>query len=268
MLETFFQEIGLPENAQRIYDRLLKNGASSARQLAENLNMARPSVYGYLKDLMSHGLVIEKIENSKKIFSVDNPKHLPQLIQQKIQSLQTEEKKIRDALPQMLLQARSVEPKIKFYSGVDGVKQVLKDLMWYENIDTITMWPISEMIDLLGKDYMEDLNRKRIKKHISIRGIWPKDKLVDMKTYPFMGVGPKFLRELRTAPRGMTWNMSHWVYEDKTAFISSKNETFGFVVQSKDFADFMRAQFEAMWPLSTPINPQPKYTDGFLKTLS
>lgn len=267
MLHNLFQEFGLSKNAETIYDRLLTNGASSARQLAENLNIPRPSVYDHLKILIKHGLVVEKDEENKKIFAVDNVNNLPKLIQRKIESLQIEEKKIREALPDMMKHIKSVEPKIRFYSGVNGVKQVLHDLMWYQDIDTITMWPISEMIDLLGKEYMEDLNRKRIKNRISIRGIWPKDKLIDFKAYPFMGVGKGFLRELRTAPKGMTWNMSYWVYEDKTAFISSKDETFGFVIQSRDFANLMRAQFEMIWPLSKPIKPQPKYTDSFLKTI-
>jgi sugar-specific transcriptional regulator TrmB len=235
--------------------------------LAENLNIPRPSVYDNLKVLIQNGLVVEKEEDNKKIFSVDNLNNLPKLIQRKIEVLQIEEKKITDALPNMIRQVRSVEPKIRFYSGVDGIKQVLRDLLWYKNINTITMWPISEMIDLLGKEYMEDLNRKRIKNKISIRGIWPKDKIIDFKAYPFMGVGKGFLRELRTAPRGMTWNMSYWIYEDKTAFISSSNETFGFVIQSKDFSDTMRAQFEVIWPLSKPIKAQPKYTDVFIKSL-
>ena len=129
------------------------------------------------------------------------------------------------------------------------------------------MWPISEMIGLLGEEYMENLNRTRIKNNISIRGIWPKDKKINFKEYPFMGVGKGFLRELRTAPKGLTWDMSHWVYEDKTAFISTGNETFGFIVQSRDFANFMRAQFEVIWPLSKPIKPEPKHTDRFLETL-
>ncbi len=267
MLQKIFKELGLSSNAESIFDRLLKNGASSARTLAENLNIPRPSVYDNLKLLIKNGLVIEKEEDNKKIFAVDDLSHLPKIIRNRITTLQEEEKKIIELLPTLIKQNKSIEPKIRFYSGTDGVKQILRDLMWHKNIKTITMWPISEMIELLGKEYMETLNRTRIKNNISIRGIWPKDKKVNFKDYPFMGVGKGFLRELRTAPKGMTWEMSHWVYEDKTAFISTGNETFGFVVQSRDFANFMKAQFEAIWPLSEPIKPQEKYTDSFLRSL-
>ncbi|MDD5032064.1 MAG: helix-turn-helix domain-containing protein [Patescibacteria group bacterium] len=267
MLDSILREMGFSDNSIRIYIRLLETGYSSARQLAENLSMARPTVYDNLKLLINDGLVIEKEEENKKLFSIDDVKNLRYLTQTKIEKLKKNEQMINELLPSLNLKASALQPKIKFYSGIDGIKQVLKDLMWNKNIKTLTMWPISEMMDFLGRDYIEELNRRRIRQNISIRGIWPRDKVIDFKSYPFMGVGKGFLRELRTAPKGMTWSMSYWIYEDKVAFISSRAESFGFVIHSRDFADLIKAQFEQIWPLSKPIKAQPQYTDEFLKTL-
>lgn len=161
----------------------------------------------------------------------------------------------------------SVEPKIKFYSGVEGIKSVLRELLWYENIATCAMWPISETVTLLGADYMANLNRRRIRQNISLRTIWPQDKLLDLKEYPFLGVDKGHLRQMRHAPPGMTWSMSYWQYADKVAFISSKEEMFGFVIHSREFADLIKAQFEEIWKVSEPVAPQPELTDEFLKTV-
>jgi hypothetical protein len=60
------------------------------------------------------------------------------------------------------------------------------------------------------------------------------------------------LRELRFAPKGMTWNMGYWMYENRVAFLSSEKEGFGFVIHSKEFAQMMRLQFEQMWKVSKP----------------
>ena len=253
MLEDLFKELGLPKSSEIIFNRLLRNGPSSARQLAENLSIPRPSIYDNLKILIKNGLVIEKEEENKKIFGVDDLAHLPQLIQSKVNNLLTGKKKIEEMLPELLKQHQSIEPKIRFYSGTDGVRQVLKDMTWHENIKAIGMWPMSEMIELLGADYMADITRRRVKNNISTRGIWPRNKMANLKKYPFMGSNKTLLREVRLAPKKMDWEMSHWVYEDKTAFISTANETFGFIVQSRDFANFMRAQFEVIWPLCSPI---------------
>lgn len=266
MIYKILKEAGIPEIASLIYEELL-TGPSSARQLAEKLNIPRPSVYDNLKLLMKNGLVVERHEENKKIFGVDDIKNLPHLFQSKIERLKKHADELEELLPTLTKQAKSFEPKIKFYAGPEGIKQVLSNLLWYNNIETLTMWPISEMAEILGKEYLINLNRRRIRQGISIRGIWPQDKTVKFKDYPFLGVGKGHLRELRLAPKEMTWQMSYWLYADKVAFISSKKELFGFVVHSHDFATLIKAQFEVIWKISKPIQPQPQYTDAFLKTV-
>lgn len=267
MFKKLFEDLGLSENTHRIYLQLIENGVSSARKLAENLGIPRPSVYDNLKTLIQKGLVIERNESNKKLFQVDDLKNLPQLLTDKINALQKEEKDLRELLPKLLEQNHTTEPKIKFYSGIEGVRQVLNDMLWYKDLNTVALWPISEMVELLGKDYMADMNRKRIRQRLSTRGIWPEDKKVDLKNHPFLGVGERFYREIRIAPKGMTWNMSYWVYADKVAFISSRKETFGFVINSRDFAEMIKTQFEVIWKVSKKIKAEPEHTDSFLKTV-
>lgn len=267
MIADLLRDIGLPENAIRIYLRLAETGRSSARQIAENLNLPRATIYDNLKFLFENGLVIEQEEEGKKMFCVDDTKNLLYFVKTKIELLEDREKKIKDLLPALSINAGAFDPKIKFYSGVVGMKQVLKDMLWYENIETLTMWPISEMVEILGDEYLQNLNRRRIRQNISIRGIWPQDKMVDFKRFPYLGIGKGHLRELRLAPKEMNWSMSYWLYADKVAFISSKLEGFGFVVNSRDFVDLIKTQFEVIWKLSKPIKAQPQYTDEFLKTI-
>ena len=185
----------------------------------------------------------------------DDTRNLQNLAREKIEKLRISEQQIISLLPTLKEKSIALQPKIKFYSGVDGIKQVLKDLLWYENIETLTMWPISEMVEILGKEYLENLNKRRIRQNISIKGIWPRNKKIDFKDYPFLGISKGHLRQLRLAPKGMTWSMSYWVYSDKVAFISSHIESFGFVVHSRDFAELIRAQFEQTWKASTLIKP-------------
>lgn len=253
--------------AYQIYMKLLESGASSARTISINLGIPRPSVYGHLKILVQIGLVDECDKDNIKVFQVGNSEKLPQIISEKIKKLEGNLTMAQTLLPTLIKKTKSVEPKIKSYSGPEGIKEILKDLLWNNDIETLTMWPISEMIHLLGKDYLEDLNRKRIRRKISIRGIWPHNKKVNLKSYPFLGIGPKHLRELRIAPKEMDWNMSYWLYGDKVAFISSHEETFGFVVTSRDFVSLMKSQFELIWKMSKPIKAKTVNTDKFLDSL-
>ncbi|MFA6322058.1 MAG: helix-turn-helix domain-containing protein [Candidatus Buchananbacteria bacterium] len=266
MVNKILKELGISDTAGKIYLKLAATNYLSARQLAESLGLPRATIYDNLNILIKNNLVIEKEQNGKKLFNISEPNELDKLLDNKIDNLNQAKKKIKDWQITLKL-SPAFAPKIKFYSGADGIKQVLKDMLWYENIETYTMWPISDMVDILGREYLENLNRKRIKRKISIKGIWPANKTVKLKEYPFLGVGSGHLRQLRIAPSSMDWDMSYWLYSDKIAFISSKAENFGFVVHSKDFTNLMKQQFEVIWKISKPVAAQPKYTNSFLKTV-
>ncbi len=264
MFSNIFRELGLSPLTERVFNELVEQGVTTPRQLAERLAIPRPSVYDHARILIQKGLITERIEDNKKVFCVDDLKNIPELLQSKIDLLQKEKKQLEHILPSLLKKVAFVEPKIKFYSGPEGVRQVMNHIMWHRNIDTIIMWPMSEIIKVLGEDYLLELNKKRIKRNISVRGIWPKDKVVSLKKYPFLGVGGGHLRETRIAPKGMNWDMGYWLYDDKVVFLSSQKETFGFVVHSRDFSKLLKTQFDEIWKNSTPIKPEPQYTNKFL----
>ena len=267
MFDSLFKELDLGVVSRRIYSYLIEHGDCSARQLAENLNIPRPSVYDNLKVLIQNGLVTEQVKNNKKIFQIDDIKNLPRLVKTKIEKLEKEKSSIEEVLKNFAVNASSFEPKIKVYTGKEGVKQVLNDVLWYKNVEIQSMFPISEMIAVLGKEYFENHNRERIRKNISIRAIWPKARSVSFKDQPALGSGKAFLREIRVAPKQMIWDMGYWNYADKVAVISSRKETFGFIISSRDFSQLLRAQFDLIWSLSKEIKPEPKHTAEFLKTV-
>lgn len=254
MLTKIFQELGLSPITQKVFSDIMEKGPSSARMLAERIAIPRPSVYDHLKILIKKGLVMERNEEGKKVFCIDDVKNIEELLNDKIKSLQTEKEQFKMSLPSLLSKANFLEPQIKFYSGKEGVKQVLNTIMLNRNIETVLFWPMSEMMKVLGPEYLKDLNEKRVKRNIFLRAIWPSDKSLNTEEYPYLKGGEDTLRDLRFAPEGMTWNMGYWLYEDKVAFLSSEKEGFGFVVHSKDFSDLMKLQFENIWKISMPVD--------------
>jgi sugar-specific transcriptional regulator TrmB len=252
MFTKIFQELGLSAITERVFNELISRGPSSARQLADWVGIPRPSVYDHIKILMSKGLVTERKEEGKSLFCLDDIGNIEELLDYKIKALESEKSKFRASLQALKSKTHSVEPQIKFYSGKEGVKQVMNHIMLNRNIETMLMWPMSEMMKVLGAEYLKELNDRRVKRNIFLRAIWPLDKKLDIKKYPFLGAGEEHLRDLRFAPKGMTWSMGYWMYEDKVIFLSSEKEGFGFVVRSKDFADLIKLQFEEIWRVSRP----------------
>ena len=254
MFSKVFQELGLSEITQKVFNDLVANGATTASKLADRVGIPRPSVYDHLKILIKNGLVTERKEEYRKVFQIDDVRNIQELLDNKIKSLQAEKKQFELSLPSLLQKVAFVEPQIKFYTGKDGLKQVLNHIMLNRNIETILFWPMSEMMKVLGPEYLQELNEKRVHRNIFLRAIWPKDKAIDTNEFPYLKGGEDTLRDLRFAPAGMTWNMGYWLYEDKVAFLSSEKEGFGFVVQSQDFSNLMKLQFEEIWKISTSSN--------------
>jgi sugar-specific transcriptional regulator TrmB len=252
MFTKIFQELGLSDVTQKVFNDLVANGATTASKIADRVGISRPSVYDHLKTLIQKGLVTERKEEYRKVFQIDDVRNIQELLNDKIKSLENEKKQFDLSLPSLLQKVATVEPQIKFYTGKEGMKQVMNHIMLNRNIETVLFWPMSEMMKVLGSEYLKELNEKRVKRNIFVRAIWPADKVLNTEEYPYLKAGEDTLRELRLAPVGMTWNMGYWLYEDKVAFLSSEKEGFGFVVQSKDFANLMKLQFEEIWKISTP----------------
>lgn len=61
--------------------------------------------------------------------------------------------------------------------------------------------------------------------------------------------------------------MGYWIYGNKVAFISSRKESFGFIIESAELATMLRTQFEVLWKASKPITVDPKDTNLFLEEL-
>jgi sugar-specific transcriptional regulator TrmB len=266
MLKDILKNLDLPEKAIEAYIILLETGSLSARQLANKLSIPRPSIYNYLNLLKTEGLVWENQTDNKNLFGISDIQNLQRRLREKAGAILQTEQELIKILPS-IKKRNAVEPKIQIYSGREGVKKALNELFWCENIETYTMWPISNMIEILGEDFLERLNRSRIKNNVSVKALWPTDKKVKLKDYPFLGVGKKHLRELRITPKQLSWNMSYWIYGDKVAFVSSDQELFGFIVQSQDFVDMLKSQFNLIWQISAPVKPEPKHTDIFLKNI-
>lgn len=65
-----------------------------------------------------------------------------------------------------------------------------------------------------------------------------------IKTHPYLGVGEKFKREIRTAPPEVNLTMRYWIYGNKIAFLSSRKESFGYIIDSSELAEMLLSQFE------------------------
>lgn len=252
MLKNIFKKLNLGEAEEVTYIALTESGSVSAGFLARKMHIPRSSLYGYLENLRVKGLVRQSYKFDKKIWQAEPVESLNALIQNEVDSLLQTKKEFAAILPEFQKKHISnfIAPTMTYFEGVDGLKQMFRDVLLYHDIETVGFWSIKDTLQFLGKEFMQELISKRIANRISLRVIWPEDKSIDLSQAPFFFPNNKPLRDIRIAPKSLTTSMGYWVYENKVLFISSKKEAFGFIVESAELADMLRKQFEVFWKMS------------------
>jgi sugar-specific transcriptional regulator TrmB len=246
-LESILHSLGLPPSSQKIYRELLERGETTARFLSEKLGITRPSTYDHLALLVKRGLVVEKKKENKTYFAADDVRHIKQALESSIEKLSEQKKMFEDILPSLLKGSAQEAPRIKFYEGKEGLTYLVNDILWHKGETICTMWPHEEMLKVLGKETLTRFNDRRLQEKIRIEALWPHGAKQD-KDYIWSGKDTLTLR--KHAPKDLSFRMGYTIYGDKVSFISSQREVFGFIVQSKDFAELMRNQFKVMWTVS------------------
>jgi sugar-specific transcriptional regulator TrmB len=246
-LEEVLHSLGLPIPSQKIYRELLEHGETTARFLSEKLGITRPSTYDHLALLIKRGLVVEKKKDNKTYFAADDVRHIEQALASSIETLESHRKSFQTILPSLLARSSQEAPKIKFYEGKEGLAYLVNDILWCKDETIYTLWPYAEMLKVLGKEVLTRFNDRRLQRKIKVHALWPHGAKQDKD---HIWSGKDALAERRHAPKEMAFEMGYTIYGDKVSFISSQREVFGFIVQSKDFAELMCSQFKVLWKAS------------------
>jgi sugar-specific transcriptional regulator TrmB len=228
-----------------IYLSLLKAGRTTARILCARTGITRPSVYDQLKSLIALGLVVELDIEGKAHFGAADLKYLDALLTDKIDRLEQSRSFLKDALPSLIDSVDTVTPKLRFFEGSEGIKQLLKDIMWHSNITLSIIWPPLEMEKVFEGAFLRWFDERRGVRKLSMHVLRPSEKTPT--PLPFIIDSKDAVADL---PQTQTITMASIIYDSKTAFISSGREAFGFIVESTEFAQLQKLQFEILWRMS------------------
>lgn len=236
--------LGIQQSAQRVYVSLVKDGEATANVLAKRTGITRPSVYDQIKELRKKDLVVERAVGGKTFFAASDVRRIDAMLGDRIERLSSDRELLADTLASFMKQAKTVQPKIKFFEGKEGAQQLMKDILWHDDITLSIFWPYQQMREILGDDFLQWFNERRVKRHIAVKTIWP-NKERKSKDHIFVENDTYVTRKY--AQPNQVCDMGYMVYDNKVAFISSTKEAFGFIVESKEFAALTTMQFESLW---------------------
>ncbi len=157
--------LGLSNNAAKVYLAALSLGTASVQDLAKNAALKRPTAYGYIEELLADGL-LEKIPLGKREFyRATDPRVLQTRAEHTLEV-------IKKALPKldMLCATTQGRPGISVLEGEKGLRQVYGEM---QRANSICFWSNLETFERHFHDVFKELSETIQKQQIRTREIIP-----------------------------------------------------------------------------------------------
>lgn len=122
----YLNTLGLSEYEVAIYTSLLHKGEMTILQLSRDAGIERTRLYRLVDSMVEKGLIVERLDYNKRYLQVCEPSVLERLANEAL----TKSAFLASNLPSFLGSIRdmrdsSMPTNVKFYRGVEGVRQVL-----------------------------------------------------------------------------------------------------------------------------------------------
>jgi len=230
-----------------LFQQLFASGQMTANELAKQAGISRTSVYDLLKKLLEAGLISETLKGGTKVFVACPPEKIQLLLEEKQKDIMAASSELEILKQTYNNKKNFLTPKLQIYSGQKELRQMMKDMLLYRDLTVRAYWPIKKMLELLGSDFVREFHQKRLEQNISLKTIWPNNQIPDLKECPFLLASQNLKREIRIAPASVDFSLGYSIYNNTVRFVSSSQESFGFLVESSELTEMMKSQFEIIW---------------------
>lgn len=258
MLEELLTEIGLSDKESKMYLTNLRYGTQPTSILAKRAGYNRGTGYVILHSLLTKGLVTKETKKGVQYFSPVHPSQLVHYLEHRKQTIESHKEKIQSALGsfEAIANPYTTKPKFEFYEGIEGARAALDATLDAEENELRSFLSIGDIIEFLGMEYFDDYTSKRVaagKKLLAIRA-QEKDKMA-FKNYP---ESKRYVsnqnenREVRYTDEELAFPMTMYIFDAKIIIISSKEESFGLIIESKELAEMQKRLFHLVWSTSKP----------------
>jgi sugar-specific transcriptional regulator TrmB len=242
-IEEILKNVGFKDKKARVYRACLELGQANAQEIAKKAEVERTSVYALLDSLEKEGLLNVTLKKKTEYFIPAPPQKLVEILHGKAELLEK-------YLPLFvsLYKSSDIRPRIRFYEDRESIKEILKDTLNCKEKKIRSISSAKDLLDLLGKDFINHHIEKRVKVGIRTISLRPQEK--EPEHWYLDAKNKAVLRTVRFLPKNISFDVVCLIYDYKVALISSKKESFGFIVESKEFSDFMKMIYDFFWQAS------------------
>ena len=243
--EKILSEFGLNSNQIAVYTALLQLGSADIQTISRKSSTKRTTTYSILDTLTQMGLVTFTQKGAHREYIAEDPKKIPLVLDKEVQQLKARQESITKALPELasIYNAHATKPKIRFYDGIEGIKQVFEETLQVPVGTETLAYSSAESIHSFLGDYVPSYLARRVAGGITQRAIAEDSPaarehlkndaqelrqtvLVDKERFPFSNEINIFGNKL---------------------FIASYRDLLAVVIESEEIARTQKAIFELAW---------------------
>ena len=142
-----------------------------------------------------------------------------------------------------------MRPKVTFFEGREGIKKIYDDALECKSKQLKEIVRVRQHNEAVGDAFIKEFIKKRIARGIVTHNLHPKSG--DLYTSERGMEDPKLKRYVRYLPPNVFYAAMIMIYDHKVAMVSTKEENFGFIIESKQFSSTLSAYFDFMWGLGS-----------------
>jgi len=241
-LQKSLEFIGFSEKEILVYLALLELGKGTVTQISKKAGINRPTGYHVLSSLESKELVKASGKEPKQEYVAESPDQIEKLLQKKLENDQAFIKEAKKIIPEL----KSIHnvmnrPKVFFYEGIEGLERVYEDTL--TSTEPIMGYASVENMHAGLPGYFPEYYKRRTKKGIAIRGIFPNSETArERKRFD-----KEEMRESALIPADKYSFYPEINIYDNKIMIASWREKLGIIIESSEIADAMKKIYELAW---------------------
>lgn len=241
-IKLSLQSFGFGEKESDVYIATLELGKGTVTEISRKAGINRTTGYDILDSLVAKGVVSVSGKEPKQEYAAEPPESITEYLNKKVSEIEQNIKKSKEIIADLsLMHSVKNRPRIRFYEGKEGLQHVYEDTL--TSSETIRAYASVEDVHSVLTNYFPEYYKRRAKKDIHIRAIFPKTE----GAFERQKYDKEEKRESALVPADK-YNFSPEIniYDNKI-MIASWREKLGIIIESAEIADAMKKIFELAW---------------------
>lgn len=235
-------QLGLNDKETKVYLACLELGGASVHEVADKAGVKRTSIYNFLEELKTKGLVSEIKQNNRTLLIPEDPHALVANRREEIKKTEGQIKNLEEIIPNLMsiYNVPGNKAKIKYYQGIEGLKKVYRDTL----IPGSTLYgfiDIDKCFAAMG-DWILEYVDERLKLNMDYQvignhGAWENDPRIDNK---------KQKRNIKFASN-VKFDTEIDIYANKVAIYSFREPYAGVIIEDQAIHQTMKSIWKLLW---------------------